>query len=155
MSPVLILYKSVHHGNTRRVVQFLVQQTGADAADIGQHPLPDPAHYRLIILASGICFQSMHQAIHAYIEKTDLSGKPVLLLYTCGLHFKSYARKTVKLLLKKKAECLEVCHCRGYDTYGLFGKIGGIARSHPTKEDMNRIFASAQKAIRTSGASSS
>ena len=29
-------------------------------------------------------------------------------------------------------------HCRGYDTFGFFEKIGGIAKGHPNEKDFKK-----------------
>ena len=28
--------------------------------------------------------------------------------------------------------------CRGYDTYGIFGKLGGIAKGHPSQQELKK-----------------
>lgn len=40
-----------------------------------------------------------------------------------------YTKEIKKLLRQKDVECIESFVCRGYDTYGIFGKIGAFGIS--------------------------
>lgn len=72
-------------------------------------------------------------------------GKKAIILYTCGMRYKDYAKSIAKQLIEQKAEYLGSCYCRGFDTYGALEKIGGIAKKHPNDKDCNRIFLSLEK----------
>lgn len=49
-----------------------------------------------------------------------------------------YTKEIKKLLRQKDVECIGSFVCRGYDTYGIFGKIGGIAKGHPDQKDLEK-----------------
>ena len=75
----------------------------------------------------------------------DVSGKNVVLLYTCGIRVQDYAKKLKKILEQKGATVLGDCYCRGFDTYGFLAKIGGIAKNHPNEKDLEKIYSSIQQ----------
>lgn len=42
------------------------------------------------------------------------------------------------MITDNKGIYLTTVSCRGYDTYGLLQKIGGIAKNHPLIDDINK-----------------
>ena len=49
-----------------------------------------------------------------------------------------YTRGMKKQLRQKDIECIGSFQCRGYDTYGVFGKLGGIAKEHPSQQELKK-----------------
>ncbi len=144
----VILYASVHHGNTKRVAEALAGNTAADLINVVQNPAVDLAGYDLIGFASGAYFGVFHQTIKELIEKTNqLAGKKVFLLGTCGVGYKDYAGSTKKQLKAKGAVVLGSFQYRCYDTYGILGKIGGIAKKHPDQRDLENAALFFQKIL--------
>lgn len=140
MNKIVILYASVHHNNTRKLVNHIASGIQADVIDVLKAKKPDIDHYEIIILASGIYFNTVHKSLLEYIKSTSFTGKKTILLYTCGIAYTDYARSVVKILKKNGAEHIGTFHCRGFDTYGILGKIGGIAKKHPNAKDMEKIL---------------
>lgn len=136
MKKAVILYASVHHKNTEKVVNYIASAIDADVIDL----LTSIEQYELIILASGIYFGSFHKVLLEYMKATSFEGKNVIVLYTCGIPYRNYAKSSEKILRENNANYISAFHCRGYDTYGPFGKIGGIAKNHPSQQDMNRLL---------------
>ena len=145
----VILYASVQKGNTKKIAEKIAGDAGADLIDVVQNPAADLAGYDLIGFASGAYFGTFHQAIRELIEKNDpLAGKKVFLLCTCGAGYKDYAGSTKKQLKAKGAVVLGSFQCRGYDTYGILGKIGGIAKKHPDQKDLENAVLFFQRMVR-------
>lgn len=140
MKKVAILYVSVHHKNTEKVVNHIASAIDADLIDLLKNRNPAIDQYEMIILASGIYFGSFHKALLEYMKATSFEGKYIIVLYTCGIPFRDYAESAVKILRENHAIYIAVFHCRGHDTYGLFGKIGGIAKKHPCQRDLDRML---------------
>lgn len=140
MKKAVILYVSVHHKNTEKVVNYIASAIDADVIDLLKNRKPSIEQYELIILASGIYFGSFHKVLLEYMKATSFEGKNVIVLYTCGIPYRNYAKSTEKILRENNANYISAFHCRGYDTYGPFGKIGGIAKNHPSQQDMNRLL---------------
>jgi flavodoxin len=147
MNKVIIIYASVHHKNTEKVVKYLAPALNAQTADLTKDERPDLSAYDTVILASGIYFNSFHKSLVRYIGETSFEGKRTILFYTCGMRYKDHARSARSLLLKKSAVYLGDVYCRGYDTFGIFGKIGGIAKGHPSDSDMEHVLSGIRRLI--------
>lgn len=140
MNKIAIIYASVHHGNTEKIVRYIASDIQADIIDILKTKNPDISQYEIVILASGIYFNTFHKSLMRYMKYTSFAEKKTILLYTCGIAYTDYSRSAVKILIQNSAEHIGSFHCRGFDTYGIFGKFGGIAKKHPSTNDMNKIL---------------
>ena len=142
MKQTVILYASVHHGNTRKVAEHLARQEGVTAVDLLHDPLSDLGSYDLVGFASGIYFQAMHQRMRQALDQAVFRpGQAVFFLYTCGAPLGDGAKGLKKILAQKGIPWAGTFRCRGYDTYGPFGKLGGIAKGHPSPRDLDRAAA--------------
>lgn len=142
MSRVTLLYASVHHKNTEKVVDYIEKNFGGeiDVLDITKNKYYNLPESEYVIFASGIYYGTMHKSIIEYINDTDLSGKKIILCYTCGIRYKDYANSIGIILNNKGADYVGSCYCRGYDTYGFLKIIGGIAKGHPNEKDCSMIL---------------
>lgn len=133
----IIIYLSSHHGNTKKVVESMAKALGWETVNITKTDNIDIAGYDLIGFASGIYFSSFHEKIKDYISSTEFaSNQKIFLVSTCGIPIGDYGKEVKNLLAKKGVSCVGCFQCRGYDTYGFFGKIGGIAKKHPNHKDL-------------------
>lgn len=147
VSKIVIIFASVHHKNTEKVISYIAPKIDADTVNIIENHEPDISGYDTVILASGIYYNTFHKNITEYIKNTSFKGIKVILFYTCGMRYRDYARETKQLLLQKKAEFIGDVYCRGYDTIGFLNKIGGIAKGHPSDKDMQTIHNKIEKLI--------
>ena len=67
-------------------------------------------------------------------------GKDVFFLYTFGMKMAKYCTAARKIARMKKATILGAYGCRGYDTYGPLKLLGGIAKGHPDKNDLQKAI---------------
>lgn len=141
MSKAIIVYTSVHHQNTLKLVQAVAACIQADTVDLLKNAHPDLAEYDCVFLASGIYFNTLHRSLMDFIEHTAFKGKKVCILYTCGFRYREYAKPAARLLAQKGAHYAGSFGCRGFDTYGLLEKIGGIAKGHPNQTDLEKAAA--------------
>ena len=86
-----IVYTSVHHGNTEKLVKRIAEECQVDLIDA--------------------------------IKQMTYGG---------SANFKSIEQ----ILNKKHASVVGKFGCKGYDTFGPFKLVGGIAKGHPDEEDM-------------------
>ncbi len=149
MSNISIVYASVHHNNTKKVVDYLKANLDDvelfKSTDIEE---PNLNETKYLILASGIYFGNLHRSILNYIEKTNLENVNVIVVYTCGMHYKNFLKKVKRILEEKKANYLGDAYSKGYDTYGILKSIGGISKNHPNDEDLNKILTSIKSLIK-------
>lgn len=138
----LILYVSTHHGNTKKVAEAMAEAAGADLADLLQAPVPELTGYDLIGLASGVYFGALHKRVLDFAAQAPFRpSQQVFLAATCGARYRDHTRSVKKLLTRRGVPCLGSFLCRGYDTYAVFGALGGIAKGHPSKRDLSRARA--------------
>ncbi|MFR5149078.1 MAG: flavodoxin domain-containing protein [Ruminococcus sp.] len=58
-----IVYASVHHGNTEKLVKRIAEECQVDLIDAVKQPDADLSSYDMIGFASGIYFSKFHQSI--------------------------------------------------------------------------------------------
>lgn len=135
----LLVFASTHHGNTKRIVDTMAQAISADVVDITADGSPDLSGYELIGLASGVYFNTLHEKINQLAERDIFApGQKVFLASTCGVGYMNYCAGLKKRLERRSIPVLGCFQCRGYDTFGILGKLGGIARGHPNEKDLDR-----------------
>lgn len=109
----------------------------ADLIDITQNRHPDISSYDMIGFASGVYFHSMHKSIQEFVRSAPFrEHQKVFLVDTCGVTYIDYTKSVKKILKERKIACVGSFQCRGFDTFGIFGKFGGIAKGHPNGADM-------------------
>lgn len=147
MSRAVVVYASVHHQNTLKLVWAVAERIHADTVDLLRDALPDLTGYDCVFFASGIYFNTFHRSLMDVIGRTAFDGKRACLLYTCGLRYRDYARPAARLLARQGAAYGGSFGCRGFDTYGVLKRIGGIAKGHPNQTDLERAAAFAAAAV--------
>lgn len=129
-----IVYTSVHHGNTEKLVKRIAEECQVDLIDAIKQMNADLNDYDMIGFASGIYYSKFHQSILKFSEENLSADKKVFLICTYGgsANYKSIEQ----ILDKKHASVVGKFGCKGYDTFGPFKLVGGIAKGHPDEEDM-------------------
>lgn len=134
---VLIIYHSEHHGNTKKLVEAIAGQGDVSLLNVSDSSSLDWSDFDLIGFASGIYYQKFHKDILDSAEKNLPTGKKVFFLYTCGVKRNSYTDAIRQVAEAKKAQILGSYGCPGFDTFGPFKLIGGIAKGHPDDKDIS------------------
>lgn len=137
---VAIVYVSQHHGNTRKVAEAMAQAVGADLFDAVQacEAKASLSSYDVIGFGSGIYFGKHHESLLKFVLSLDLAGKRVFAFSTSGIGSSRANRGLLDLLKQKGANILGDFACKGYDTFGPFKLVGGIAKGHPSEKDLER-----------------
>lgn len=130
-----IIYYSKHHGNTKKLIDAITTQD-TTLFDVTKTDTADLASYDLIIFASGIYFSQFEKRVMAFVEKNLPAGKKVALLYTYGAKRDSYTSKITDTIQKKGSTVIGSYGCLGFDTFGPFKLVGGIAKGHPTADEV-------------------
>lgn len=135
-----ILYRSRHHGNTKKLVDAIVaEHPEVDVIDVealGKHEYPDLSEYRLIGAASGIYYGEFDRELKRVLENSLSMGDKVFGLMTYGGADKTYGRDLTAVCQVKMASVLTMYGCRGWDTWGPFKLRGGVAKGHPDEADI-------------------
>ena len=101
-----IVYASVHHGNTKKIIDEIAKTNDVELIDATQTVEKDLAEYDLIGFASGV-----------------YGGRPV---------FKSIEQ----VIAYKHDNIVGRFSCKGFDTFGPFKLIGGVSKGHPDEKDI-------------------
>ncbi len=129
-----IIYYSAHHGNTRKLVEAVAQGRDVTLIDALTAKSTDLSGYDLIGFASGIYFGKFHQSVVEFAKNNLPQGKKVFFLSTYG---GSNGTRAIEEAVKvKDARIVGGFGCKGYDTFGPFRLVGGIAKGHPDEADL-------------------
>lgn len=137
----MILYRSKHHGNTRKLVDAIAaafpdEVDTVDVATLGRNEYPDLSEYRLIGAASGIYRGGFDKDLKRVLDHSLTFGDKVFGLMTFGAAEKWHGRDLAAVAQVKMASVLTMHGCRGWGTWGPYRLIGGVAKGHPDAEDI-------------------
>lgn len=132
-----IVYYSKHHGNTKKLLDEIAKEGDVTLIDAAEASDADLSGYELIGFASGIYFGKMNEKVLEFAGKCLPENKKVFFIFTCGSMGKSYTKAIRDIAVSKSADILGEYGCRGFDTYGPFKLLGGIAKSHPYDKDIS------------------
>ena len=139
----LILYASIHHGNTKKLIDGLKNEYDVDLIDaIKDTRSIDFSHYDTIGFASGVYNGSISPILLKFVKTnaTTLNKKKIFAIITSGTNSYRYRRKTKRFFNENGVQLYAIYQCLGYDTYGLCAKIGGIAKGHPNRNDIDKLL---------------
>ena len=137
----VIIYYSKHHGNTKKLLDAIAATDEVALIDVTADPITDLSPFDRIGIASGIYYASFAKQIMTYVSDHLPEGKEVFFIYTHGAP-KGDFLKGIRGITKQK-NCKEIGSygCRGYDTFGPFKLLGGIAKGHPKDEEIRGAVA--------------
>ena len=138
MSEIAVIYASVHHGNTKRLLEEASSDIGIDLINAENAAHTDLSKYKAVGFASGIYMSKFHKSLVNFLDSKPILPKNTFIIYTSGSGGKKYADAISKQLVGLDLKILGVYQCKGYDTYGPFKIIGGIAKGHPNRDDAEK-----------------
>ncbi len=135
MVKTLILYESLHHGNTKKLVDAIAAEYPVEICDARLFE-GDLSKYDLIGFASGVAFGKFYNEIYTLaIDKMPFE-KDVFFLFTAGAPVGDPARD-IKTVARQRGNRIHGAYCcRGFDTFGLLKLVRGINKGCPTEEDI-------------------
>lgn len=136
MKKAILFCYSFHHGNTRKVLDAVAAALPVRVVDVPLKEEVDLAQYDLVGFASGIYMSRFGKPVEKLIrDLPGLSGKPCFTMYTCGAPAGEFSGGAQALLRERGAVVEGAWHCRGFDTFGPFKLVGGIAKGRPNERD--------------------
>ena len=131
----IIVYASVHHGNTRKVAEAIAAACGAELLDAVAVKQKDLSGYDLIGFASGIYAGRFHQAVMDFARENLPQDKTIFYLMTSAMN-RDFSKSMEKAVSGKNAIVAGRFSCSGYNTFGPFKLIGGTSKGHPDEQDL-------------------
>ena len=132
-----IVYYSEHHGNTKKLLDAIAAKHDVTLINVTKSPETDLSGYDRIGLASGIYYSSFAKQLLAYAEEHLPEGKDVFYIFTHGAPKGMFLNAVRKIAEAKHCRELGDYHCQGFDTFGPFKLVGGIAKGHPTEDEIS------------------
>ena len=149
----LIIYVSVHHGNTEKVARAMANILDAALLQGKQVDASMLEQYDLIGFGSGIYFGRHHESLLDLVDKLPtLRNKKAFIYSTSGLRkirfFHDFDKPLEKRLQRKGFDIIGEFSCRGLDTYRATKLVGGINKGRPNAKDLRQAEDFAKKILR-------
>ncbi len=170
----LIIYTSVHHGNTEKVAAAMAKELGADLVRAVDTDLGAIEIYDLIGFGSGIYHNRHHQSLLRFAESLEPVGRELRdTIASMGIDlpfadrlrpvggklafiFSTSGRGMVKdhavlrdILTVKGFRIIGEFTCKGWDTYTVRNVVGGINQGKPDAEDLERAAEFSRDLVRS------
>ena len=131
-----IVYYSRHHGNTKKLLDAIAAENDVTLIDVTAQPSADLREYGRIGFASGIYYTSFAKQILEFAKLHLPEGKEVFFIYTHGAPKGDFLKAIREITSEKNCREIGQYRCQGFDTFGPFKLVGGIAKGHPTEEEI-------------------
>lgn len=135
-----IIYYSKHHGNTKKLLDAISQKHEVTLIDATQASIPDLNEYDRIGFASGIYYSKFHKSVLKTAKEDLPNDKEVFFIYSYGAKKAGYTSAITNAVLPHKAKILGEYGCFGFNTFGPFKLIGGIAKGHPDETEIQKAL---------------
>lgn len=137
MKSTAIVYVSVHHGNTKKLIEAMVQDMLVELLKVTQAEKLDFSAYSCVAFASGIYMGKFHKSIYTFIKKyRNKLPKQSFAVCSSGVEKGKYAAKFSGYLRENGFNVLGVFECKGFDTFGPLKLFGGLSKGHPNEKDI-------------------
>ena len=133
-----ICYYSRHHGNTLAVLDAMTEGCDVDLIDVTVRMAVRLYQYDRIGFASGIYFSKFSPVVVNFARQYLPEGREVFFVYTYGAPKVSLPGNITAAVKGKGCRILGQFGCRGYDTFGPFKLIGGLAKGHLDAQDLKK-----------------
>jgi flavodoxin len=139
----IIIYISVHHGNTEKVAKVMANILDAALLQVKQADASMLEQYDLIGFGSGIYFGKHHKSLLDFVDKLPiLRDKKAFIFSTSGLRKIRFIHdfdKALKGKLRRKGfDIIGEFSRRGLDTYRATKLVGGINKGRPNAKDLRQ-----------------
>lgn len=131
-----IVYHSEHHDNTKKLLDAIAVEGDVTLIKASDNKNTDLSAYDLIGFASGNYYSKFHDSVLEYAERYLPQGKKVFIIYTYGVQKDKCTVGIKQTLDSKSSQFLGDYGCKGFDTFGPFKLVGGVAKGHPNDEDI-------------------
>lgn len=140
---VLVIYKSIHHGNTKKVLDVMVKELRkkhvVKMLDSSKANEALVKKFDLVVFGSGIYASRHHVSLLKFVDKlSNHKGKKSVIVSTSGFPLKRFHRALREKLINKGFKIVAEFNCKGWNTFGPFKLFGGMNKGRPNKEDFEK-----------------
>ena len=136
---VLIVCKSVHHSNTRKIAETIAEELNAEVIEPENVDKNSMENYDIIGFGSGIYFLAHHRDLLEFIDKIFPAKRNCFVFSTKGFTPTLINHSKIKRKLREKGfNIVGEFSCRGYDSVGPLKFFGGINKNRPNDKDIKR-----------------
>jgi flavodoxin len=134
----LIIYISVHHGNTGKIARAMAESLDAELLKPGEVDITTLPEYDLIGFGSGIYVSKHHKSLLNFVSNMPvMKNKKTFIFSTMGMgSAERYHRALREKLLEKELDVVGEFSCRGLNTFGPLKLIGGMNKGRPDGRDL-------------------
>lgn len=136
-----IVYYSKHHGNTKQLLDAIAAENDVTLIDALAPQTTDLTGYDAVGFASGIYYSKFHKTVLEFAKQHLPASKPVFFIYTYGAEKAGYTKAIEAAVSEHNAKVLGSFGCFGFNTFGPFKLIGGLAKGHPDLNDLANALA--------------
>ncbi|MCI4673949.1 flavodoxin domain-containing protein [Candidatus Mycolicibacterium alkanivorans] len=141
----LIICVSVSNGSTRRVADRMAEVLSAELVEPEGVDVDQITQYDLVGFGSGVYFMSAHPRLWRLVCRLPhVEGIPAFTFFTSGaaeLPLVGYSRPIRWGIARRGFRVLDSYSCRGLDTVGPLGWVGGVNKGHPNDDDLDAAAA--------------
>lgn len=132
-----IVFASMHHGNTKKLLDEIAKcDPEVMLIDTIKEKETDLSGFDRIGIASGVAFSKYYPEMLAFLEKNLPRSKEVFFMHTAGDPRENQNAAAKKIAEERDCKLLGTYFCKGFDTFGPFKLIGGIAKGHPNESEL-------------------
>lgn len=139
----LIICVSVHHGNTEKIARAMADVLGARLLHVRHADAEMLEQHDLIGFGSGIYFGRHHRSLLDFADGLPaFRDKKAFIFSTSGVRkmwlVHDFDRPLRARLQRKGFRIVGEFSCRGFDTFGAAGIIGGMGKGRPDTGDLRQ-----------------
>ena len=145
----LIIYISIHHGNTAKVAKAIAEVLNAELVKVNDVDVDALSQYDLIGFGSGMYAKKPHKDLLSLVDRMPvLKKKKAFLFFTSGQDKSDSDRELRERLLARGFDIMGTFSCPGWDTWGPLKFFGGIYQGRPDEEDLKKARKFAQDLLK-------
>lgn len=137
MPKTAIVYRSPHHGNTKKLLDAIVRaHPEVTLLKAGEDDFT-PGAYERIGFASGVYAGRLHRTVRQALDSICGAGQQAFVIYTCGDNEgEKYGKRYLETLRQKGFTPCGMYWCLGHDSFGPLRLVGGIHKGRPNAGDI-------------------
>lgn len=135
-----IIYYSKHHQNTKKLLDAICEKHNeVQLFNVTDNATVDLTEYDRIGFASGIYYSKFQKQLFQFAKDYLPDNKQVFFVYTYGAKKQGYTKAITQAVQSHNPTILGEYGCFGFNTFGPFKLIGGIAKGHPDADDLSNV----------------